>query len=229
MIIRILGDTHGRNNWEAISSTLHWDKFIFVGDYFDTRDEISATEQLHNFKKILDFKRKNKNEVVLLFGNHDYHYLAGVVEQYSGYQSVHRLDFQQEIMEAISEGLLDMCHVHNDYVITHAGITQTWLQSCGYNGEPLEKFINDLFLFKPRKFRFTAGKNYSCYGDDVTQSPIWVRLNSLLQDAVVGYTQIVGHTTQEKILKRENIYLIDTLGTSGEHLVIEDGSIKTQK
>jgi hypothetical protein len=41
--------------------------------------------------------------------------------------------------------------------------------------------------------------------------------------------QIVGHTTQpridEKKAGRQNYYLIDTLGTSGEYLIIEDGVV----
>jgi hypothetical protein len=36
-------------------------------------------------------------------------------------------------------------------------------------------------------------------GDDITQSPIWIRLRSLLESPLPGYSQIVGHTPVYRI------------------------------
>jgi hypothetical protein len=60
-------------------------------------------------------------------------------------------------------------------------------------------------------------------GDDVTQSPIWVRLPSLFEDAVTGYVYVVGHTPLEELTITDNVIGIDTLGTTQEFLIIEDG------
>lgn len=51
-----------------------------------------------------------------------------------------------------------------------------------------------------------------------------------MSDAVDGYIQIVGHTTQNKInIVNDQFVFIDTLGTSGEYLVIEDNILKPTK
>lgn len=42
MRVIALGDTHGRLHWKAITSKDDFDKVIFIGDYFDTHDGISA-------------------------------------------------------------------------------------------------------------------------------------------------------------------------------------------
>jgi hypothetical protein len=75
------------------------------------------------------------------------------------------------------------------------------------------------------------GDNYSQTGNDITQSPIWVRPQSLLSDAIEDIIYIVGHTTVMQLgLKKElpNLILIDCLGTTGEYLYI-DGDIATVK
>jgi len=84
----VLGDTHGRSNWKL---AIHQDKpnrVIFMGDYFDSF-EIPGVEQIDNFKQILQYKENNPQvEVVLLIGNHDYHYFPEVgYTGTSGYQS----------------------------------------------------------------------------------------------------------------------------------------------
>ena len=70
----VLGDTHGRNIWKDIVAQEKADRVIFIGDYFDSYDLEPAIQQ-HNFKEIIEFKEKDECEVILLVGNHDYHYL----------------------------------------------------------------------------------------------------------------------------------------------------------
>jgi len=81
-----LGDTHGRTDWKQIISNEKFDKVVFMGDYFDTYEDISPEQQKENFKDIIAYKKANMNKVVLLFGNHDFHYLRNINETYSGYQ-----------------------------------------------------------------------------------------------------------------------------------------------
>jgi hypothetical protein len=68
MKVIIVGDIHGRNTWEKLRDKA--DKIVFVGDYFDTRDNISGKKQLDNFISLTSFKRGNKDKVILLLGNH---------------------------------------------------------------------------------------------------------------------------------------------------------------
>ena len=79
-----LGDTHGRSLWKDIVAKETPDRVVFIGDYFDSFD-IGSAEQQFNFKEIIEFKESNQCEVIMLIGNHDYHYYPGG-ETYSGYQ-----------------------------------------------------------------------------------------------------------------------------------------------
>lgn len=222
-----IGDTHGRTYWKQIVSNIEFDKMVFVGDYFDSHDDISAEDQKSNFEDIIAYKKENKDKVILLFGNHDYHYLRSVNDTYGGFQIGHKTAIQEMLHQALDNDLMQMCYVFENYIFTHAGITQTWLDKTGYIGKtPLESFINDLFKCHPLAFGFAYDVNYSPDGDDVYQSPIWVRPQSLYQDGIMDYIQVVGHTTQSelKIIEKE-IVLIDTIGKSGQFLCITDGEL----
>jgi predicted MPP superfamily phosphohydrolase len=229
MKIIALGDTHGRTDWKIISAKNDFDKIVFIGDYFDTHENISPDQQKDNFKDLIAYKKANMDKVVLLFGNHDYHYLSTTEEIYSGFQMFHKTDIQEMIHEAISEDLLCMCFIWKNIIFTHAGVTKTWCNTNLIQKEFLEQSINDLFKYKPNAFRFTSGKNRDQYGDDICQTPIWVRPNSLLVDGIDDYIQVVGHTVQDKLVVTNNVILIDTLGTSGEYLQIIDGVISSIK
>lgn len=233
MKIIALGDTHGRNDWKQITAKETFDKVVFIGDYFDTHEDVSPNQQKENFKDIIAYKKANMDKVVLLFGNHDYHYLRTTNEQYSGFQQWQKTDIQELLHSAIDEKLLKMCFLYDNILFTHAGLTKTWSKNMLGNEnisiEILEKTINDLFLYQPNSFKFTSGKNASPYGDDVEQSPIWVRPQSLFLDLIDGYKQVVGHTTQKQLHITPNVILIDCIGTSGEYLIIENNNLSIGK
>jgi len=231
MRIVAIGDTHGRDTWKQIvDREMDADKIVFVGDYFDSKDKISPEVQKLNFQEICEIKRLFPDKIVLLFGNHDYHYLRTVDEQYSGYQMWQKTDIGAMLDGAINEGIIQMAYVNGDFLFTHAGVTKTW---CENNGIEVSKDtdvshdINELFFFKPSAFQFKSGKNHSAYGDDITQSPIWVRPQSLLQDQINWYIQVVGHTVQDKVNDYFGIILIDTIDV-GQYLSITDGVRKTE-
>lgn len=226
MKIVALGDIHGRVIWKEIvaQELASCDKFIFMGDYFDTRNGgVSGNKQIENFKEILQLKRDNPDKVVLLFGNHDFHYIPGIGENYTGFQAAYYVDIGSNIRDAISQNLVQMCFKHEQYVFTHAGVTMTWCVDNEVDTSDLESYINDLFKYQPSAFKFTVGDNLSRTGDDMTQSPIWVRPESLLRDMVGGIVCVAGHTTVTEIAISRKLILIDALGTSEEYLIITDG------
>lgn len=235
-----LGDTHGRNIWKEIVAKEESDDtmIIFIGDYFDSHTKgYSANRQIQNFKDILAYKKARPDNVILLVGNHDFHYIKGIGETYSGYQASYAIDIGEVIHEALAADLLQMCYAYDNgitkYVFTHAGVTKTWVAANDIVIEPsLDKLaaaINDLFKYKPNKFKFTVGSNYDNYGDDITQTPIWVRPESLNDDMLDGIVCVVGHTYQDELFIGEKVILIDTLGSSLEYLVIKDGVAKSVK
>jgi hypothetical protein len=228
-----VGDIHGRTIWKDIV-TKELDssnKFVFIGDYFDSKEDISSEDQIINFLEILELKRNNPDKVILLIGNHCFHYMGFVNEEYSGYQYGVANRINKILKQALDEGLLQMCYKHDVYVFTHAGVTKTWADNSGVDINDLENSINTLFITNPRYFRFTVGDNYSRSGNDITQPPIWVRPESLLADAINDVIYIVGHTTVKKLGLTENLpnlILIDCLGTTGEYLVIENDLVKAK-
>jgi len=232
MRIVALGDTHGRNIWKEIVAKEESDDtmIVFIGDYFDTHGGgYSANRQIQNFKDILEYKKSRPNNVILLTGNHDFHYIKGVGETYSGYQASYAIDIGEVIHEALASDLLQMCYVGDKYVFTHAGVTKTWTIANEIDINNLEQSINDLFKFKPNKFKFTVGLNYNNYGDDVTQTPIWVRPKSLNTDILDEIICVVGHTVQDNLVIGEKVILIDTLGSSLEYLEIKNDVAKSIK
>jgi predicted phosphodiesterase len=224
-----MGDVHGRNTWKGLVNTQKFDKLVLLGDYFDSFD-INAQEQMDNFRDIIAFKQTNPDKVVLLIGNHDFHYLPiamTINETYSGFQLRYAFAISQLIEE--HKHLLQMCYQWENYLFTHAGITHTWLHNAGYNGESVDVFINELFQYQPRRFFFNGNDPY---GDNVTQSPIWVRPASLKKNAYKYETvkQVVGHTTVKKLeIVKDQFYFIDTMGTSKEYFIVEDGNVIIKK
>jgi predicted phosphodiesterase len=233
-----LGDTHGRVNWKKIvKKEASADKIIFIGDFFDTHNQgVSGNKQIVNFKEIVEFKKANPDKVILLTGNHDYHYIRGIGETYSGYQAMYALEIGELVEKAINDNLMQMCYLHDKFFFSHAGLTKTWVQRVFTlnNINPLVddvmvQHINDFLKFQPRVFEFMMGDNFDQTGDDITQGPIWVRPYSLMVDMVYEITCVVGHTQVRKLEINPKLILIDCLGTTKEYLIIEDGIPKSSE
>jgi DNA repair exonuclease SbcCD nuclease subunit len=236
----VLGDTHGRSNWKlAIYQEEPIDRIIFIGDYFDSF-EFSGVEQINNFKEIIKYKEDNPQvEVVMLIGNHDHHYFPEVgYTGTSGYQN----KIAPSITQVIDENRhhLQMAYGFGEYLFTHAGVSPVFMdQVFGENDWSKENVVvdlNELFKYKPRAFDFNG---FDAHGDNTTQTPIWIRPRSLMssnknykKSLKKDYIQIVGHTGMRRLNLDESdkftggrYYFIDTMETSGQYLIIEDGKL----
>lgn len=231
MKIIAIGDIHGRHSWAKIvaKEELSTDKIIFVGDYFDTFAKISPATQIENFEMILEYKRQFPDKVVMLLGNHDFHYIVDG-EKYSGYQDEAAEAIGAVVKAAIDTGDLVVAHQEGAFLFTHAGVSQTWAMNCGIDmNNPVEE-INLLLEHSKDSFRFSRADS-SGYGESIWQSPIWIRPDSLIKDMPPGYTQVVGHSTQPKgidLSRGDNLILIDTLGVD-QYLIIEDAAMSVGK
>ena len=229
----ILGDTHGRSKWKEIVNTNDFDRLILIGDYFDSWD-ITAEEQVKNFLDIVEYKKTGGKEVIMLIGNHDHHYFPEIGNTgTSGYQRIGRLLIEPAI--DANRKHLQMAYKFDNFLCTHAGVSDIFMDSVFGDGqwtiEEVDFMLNELFRHKPQSFTFNGRDPY---GDDKYQTPIWIRPRSLKGNSYLirskGITQIVGHTTQDFISEKDRgYYFIDTLGTSGEYLVVEDGKVEVKK
>ena len=136
----------------------------------------------------------------------------------------------------------------DEYLFTHAGVSSEFMDNVfgkdGWKIEEIADLLNEQFKYKPRTFLFGAFvemKKMSwldSYGDNTDQSPIWIRPRSLMRSNKntlrKKIIQVVGHTEMNKVdvegrTDGNRYWFIDTLGTSGEYMVIQDGNINIKK
>lgn len=229
-----IGDIHGRDTWKRIldKESNNFDKFIFIGDYVDSFDG-SSEVQLSNLLDIVEYK-KSDSRIITLIGNHDFQYIKNSLqdERYSGFQSRMYYKFQEAYEENMN--LFQMCYKdENNTIYSHAGISETWLnnvQISSTDPKVIVESINELFKTKPSKFGFHY-EDRSGTGDNVNQSPIWIRPNSLYKDQI-PFLQVVGHTQVIKIdhspkSERRGFYMIDCLPKQYLKCVDGEFSIET--
>ena len=231
----IISDLHGRSDWKLIVYTENPDRVIFLGDYFDSFD-ISGIEQIHNFKEIVEYKETSEKEVIMLIGNHDHHYFSSIGNTgTSGYQSGIAPNITQVLED--NKHHLQMAYRMDGFLFTHAGVSQVFMDNTlglGWNQDDVAENLNELWKYKPKAFCYCGYSDP--YGDEVTQTPIWIRPKSLMRAGKMDkklykkYIQVVGHTVQSQIDTNGKstggkYYFVDTLPTSGEYMVITDNVI----
>lgn len=233
MRIFVFGDLHGNSIWQNIlSSNNTWDKVVFLGDYFDSFI-ITREEQLENFKALIRLKQSFPDDVILLIGNHDYHYFPFICEkETSGYSGIFKSIVSPILQENLNKFV--MCYKYNNYLFTHAGISPEFIDNSVNIDKslPYDELLNLLWKDRPLSFGFDG---INCYGDDTHQTPIWIRPTSLLKSnerdtrITDNYIQIVGHTAVKQIdLNNPNFgtkfILVDCL-ENNQYLIIDDNKL----
>lgn len=224
MKVVVIGDIHGRDIWKKIIKKEKPQKVIFMGDYFDSYKKISSGRELRNFEQIIIFKQETDIEVVTLYGNHEHHYMQDD-QIYSGFQSNAASYFKEAIQKAIAEDLLQIAHVHDDLLFTHAGVSTVWLED-HLPHTTLDTLVRDLNISlrsNPKIYDFVG---WSGSGDTRDASPIWIRQVSLLQSnkkepIKKRFRQIVGHSEVKMDLETFKKYL-------GERYIMVDALAEKQ-
>lgn len=237
--ILVISDIHGRNNWINIvnNNINNVDKIVFLGDYFDSFN-IQPFEQIVNFKEIIKLKQQYLDKVILLLGNHDYHYLKFTNTKYSGFNFTYQHDIYDSLKNNLD--LLQICYINGNVIFSHAGLSKYWLKltKIKYNTlDDLSYKVNNILTDSPQwlDFAYLKPKNKSLttlypdpYGENIYQTPLWVRPNSLCSnDSVIKNTiQVVGHTHQKGIFIREltkfnsKVIFTDVYDTVNETIII---------
>lgn len=208
MKLIVLGDIHGRTVWKDILRDEEWDQVVFLGDYVSTHDNIDEDQQIENLEYILEFKKANQTNVILLRGNHDMQHLGYAWVECSGlFRGVLRKMSQNEMKEEFLRYTQWIYRI-DDLLFSHAGVSTTWLKNIGL--DDVDK-IND--LPPSEKFGFWPEHYSDWSGESVTQPCTWIRPSSLLQDRLGGYIQFVGHTpVRQTCYYMKPIFLCDGLG-----------------
>lgn len=246
----VLGDTHGTSFWKLITHIEQPNRVIFIGDYFDSFD-IKLNEQLNNFLDIMQYKKDAKDvEVVCLIGNHDHHYFPEIGDTgTSGYQYMGSFQIGP-VLDANREHL-QIAYAFDDFLFTHAGVSSKFMDSVfgvdGWSVATIVEQLNELFKYKPNTFTFGNAVSFKKLsfldptGDNEEQSPIWIRIRSLMRankdtELKKTYKQVVGHTQVRQIDLNgyekafgNRYFMIDALNTSGEYIIIENGDIRVNR
>lgn len=196
MKICVISDIHGSTVWKDIvaKEKENVDRFIFLGDYVDDKRKlVSPEEQLQNLQSIQDFK-KEYIHVDLLIGNHDLQYIGGArCNRFDSYL----FDLvQSEFIAMVQKEILQVCVCYDNYLFSHAGISYLWMKEKG-----MEDYtdINKQFHTNPLVLDFVNKISSDASGDNVYQSPLWIRPDSLGNSALSGYHHVVGHTRIKEI------------------------------
>ena len=188
--VLIVPDVHGRTFWEKpVEKELNnVDKIIFLGDYLDPypREGISPEESIEVFKKIIDLKIPNPDKIILLIGNHDWHYISNDVNPCSRYDRYNAREIKEIFNKNID--LFRIAWKCGKYLFSHAGIMKEWMEKyCGCQDiddflEHESKAYSSLWIAP----RIRGG--YEWFG-----SCVWNDVRDFTND-IPGTFQIFGHT-----------------------------------
>lgn len=234
MKIICFGDIHGRKVWREIvdKEIDNTDLFIFLGDYFTSREGISEYEQILNFTDIIAFKQEHPNKVYLLRGNHD---MEAIGYPWAECRPAFYDTWASDNRDLILNNTQWLVQIDN-MVFSHAGITQRWYEDMKKKYPEITCF-EDINKIEPSEmFGFRTFKFSDYHGDTPTQPLTWVRPGCLCEHGFPDITYIVGHTTQSSISNYKNdliekhdlgeyakcnVWVCDTLPR--EYLLIDNG------
>lgn len=215
----IIGDIHGRDAWKRLVDENCIN--IFVGDYFDPYLDYPFEELERNFLEITEYKKEHKDQVVLLYGNHDMSYFPDTRDYTNRYDFVNAkrirdlLDTTKELFHGVAYAIGD------EYLVTHAGVTCLWKEKYlpdvdDINPTNMAEAINDLWNKTKTPFTFMPNHQDAMdhNGEDPHQSPLWVRPEALCSNNLYHDTnvkQIIGHTKVKIIKEVAGIIMVDCL------------------
>lgn len=241
--ILVVPDIHGETFWkEPVQKYIDQvDRIVFLGDYLDPYiDDGSVYDQeevYHNMMEIVDLKRKNKDKVILLIGNHDFHYFSKRTLRLA---QASRCDLQNwhrnnQIYNE-NEDLFKIAHVEEakgiTYLFSHAGLTTYWINKMNsllwkLNDRDINvadkhviSMINQLLPDFERQYMLSVVGRYRSFLGEKTGSVLWADIEEhAIPNAPKVYGlnkvfQVFGHTRldryQDDMIIFDNIAMIDS-------------------
>ena len=221
--IIIIPDVHGREFWRwAVAHRKEEDSVIFLGDYLDPYEGewIYWSDAYQGLLDIIALKRENPEKVVLLFGNHDLHYLFPVLRG-SRYN-----EFQAEKIRKTFVDNMDCFQMAAEYEIggqrylfTHAGVNKTWAEKHVNLFGPVNQVTAETFnrlMFKDAFIEALGDISQLRWGRDHAGSMVWADVEEFewSESRLPNVIQVFGHTLQysgPKVIDNA-IYCLDCRG-----------------
>jgi len=201
MKILTIGDVHGRDLWKKLGDINElllgdfipeYDKYVFLGDYCDSFT-IANDKILQNLKDIINFKKRYPNNVELLWGNHEMHYLYhGTRYQCTGFRGTMWFDLNEIFRE--NYNLFKLAYQCDNYLFTHAGIHKGWYKFKFEQYDTFDTISESLNYHFDHKLDVLFDIGYIRGGLNKVGGPLWLDKNLGYKKPLNGYHQIVGHT-----------------------------------
>lgn len=196
--VLVVADTHGDNVMWAFEDYNKYDKIVFLGDYVDSFT-LDDNIILNNLNEIIKLKKNNPNKFILLWGNHDVHYLFKGKYKSSGYRDSMENNLYNIFNENID--LFQLSYQIKNYLFIHAGVHRGWYnlwikdKNKNLENETLSETLNRLFdeHYEPI---FHCGVWRG--GQHKVGGPLWLDKNEMGRKPIIGYHQIVGHNQLKK-------------------------------
>ena len=213
--IIVIPDLHGRTFWKNAVKKYQDHPIVFLGDYVDPyKDEgITNEDALANFKEIITYAKEHNN-VTLLLGNHDFHYLLPGIK-FSRYCWRLVREIQMLIEDNIE--LFSLAHhIRNnniDIVFSHAGILSSWQERKGLRNMGAKEICNHLNEhLKDEGYLYNLAEEVSMYrgGFSSSPSPVWADVRDHLDEQSPSeFFQIFAHTQLTEHIITEHWACID--------------------
>lgn len=204
----LIPDIHCREFWkEPVKEVLETTNkpIIFFGDYldgypFEFEDELYKAQGIINLEEIIDLKKKYKDRIILLLGNHDCGYAIDPNICSSRMDWKHREHItdlfkdNRELFQIAIDFKLDNKHV----VCSHAGISQNYIgQFLIKQLDPIKQ-LNNAWLTNNEEVLQTLGvySHYRGWEGWSFGSPIWADIREFVLDGIkiYGDISVFGHT-----------------------------------
>ncbi len=209
----IVPDIHGRmgivNKTIDAMKLQKFDKVIFQGDYWDSFD-VPFEEQLKVFKRIIKLKNDNPETVILLWGNHDIHYLTNLI-CYGGFQYNHSAAIRLLMEENFDKFVNCYLCKETKQLHLHAGLSSSFKDKL----EKIKSKPDDISIDEWLN-SFTIDQAHILYHKDgytPHNNISMIRPEALLTDIYLDEeftTQVVGHTGSNRIRIYPNLWIVDS-------------------
>lgn len=243
----IIPDIHGRTFWKKDTETFLKNNekgiIVFLGDYLDPyeKENIMPDDAIENFKKIIEFKKEHIDNVVLLLGNHDLHYILYNFDECSRYDRWRAKRISFIFLDNISlfKMAFSITSGGKKFILSHAGIQKNWVEEffsdidMKITDDNVVEFMNAQFdsIRTPLGAHSTTfpvklnvmtpirGGYFHKHG-----SMVWADFTEYLRHdtEIYGDFQIFGHTKVKKPIIINNVACLDCM----QSFILENGVIK---